>query len=285
MNDRTELKVNQLGLLSLKSALYIMKKRFGFLFLLSFVGFGLPYFVFEWISASYGFAGVIAIKRLIGDRSMPVAIETLLGPVAAFLSFYFPAGFMLVVIWLTTYFVLIIASGHFLNGTSLPAPHTLIFRGFLICLRRGLASLMLITLVALLLRGFLIVVFVLVCLALMSPVLLVENNKGVFSSLRSSFLLSYAGRFNKWNVLFQVVSYGSFLLALLVLSNTLMGIIPVLDKYLALDRSFFLATASDIPLYYYVTTVCGAMLNSLIICLFAVFSTAYYLSVSRSQVG
>lgn len=281
-NSGPSLAVHQLGHQSAKAAFFLLRSHFRHWLAICILGFVLPFVIYDLWAGWDALSFAETIRGSLDRQATGISVEGLFGPGVTYLAHVLIVGFVLGIWWWTVYFLILRRTADLIANSDHKLRVAGIGDALKEALTRGVTYLVLVSFLLGLARSFMMVFFVLMCMSLIGPAVLVVGKNKVFSSIKQVVSLSFAKGVpeRRWLILFQIVSYGGFLLAVLLLSDYLFEVILNFDSLVPLERSVFTTPAVDGAPWtwpYLAAVGIKSLLTSVAVCLYGIFSVIYYL--------
>lgn len=244
---------------------------------LSIGGFAIPLLLLDLYSALRSKGYVTEINDFIKGAGSPgfSGLEGLLTIMSDFLVAWGLGMLLVLVVATSAYYGLIYQT---LGGSSGRGGEA-----FLRGIRKvpaGLLTLLLCLFLVANLRFYFFFLFVVVSLLLMTPVIQINEKTGVFRSIWQSLSLGWARGFpgSRWVVLFQVISIGAAVMALLIGVYSLEDALINIDRVLPMDRRTWFPSlpGQNFGMIWLLATIIKCVLVAFCLGFAAILSQRYY---------
>lgn len=257
---------------------------------LTLFGIAIPHLFFELYLGFLGENSVTTIKNLAfsGGVTQKLSFMEIIEPLSKFTSQFILFYIIVFIIQSSAYLGIIDLTE---KSISLENNSTSARKSFITGLKlmpRWLFLVIISGFILFLTQLFFIPMLIISILLLMSPVILVLENKGVFFTFKQAILMKYTKKFHRhrWSLFFQGLSMGmAFYLAI---STMVIGYeyLKEIDVIFNIPRDFFIYTFEKLPFgpAYLVSNILLISVTSTILALFGILTTSFYILLKKITV-
>lgn len=225
------------------------------------------------------------ISQAFAAGTGPLDFYRLLEPAARYASSFLAVNALLWIIHIAGYLGLVQVCHAAALGKGLPPLWNVLLEGLFLTIRRGFLAISLYIGLFFVVQMVMPPAILILLPGLMLPVLLVSGTRGVFRPIAHALKISYGERYpgGKWPLFFQLMSFGAFFYAGVLLSVFLSNQILDLDVLLSLPRGLWNTSIWGLPLspMYVLSLLFKLTTLSFVISMMAAISVTFFIWVRR----